>query len=131
MSDINAEDIRAAMADPDPVLEAFSLLLRSVAADAIQAVAMTLIMTGQDPSHVPGEYFAQAVLAESERVFLPISREKWIEIFDAYQHIRSLVDSDPELKAQVKRHREGTEQRITDAADAPRKSVDELLDGIF
>jgi hypothetical protein len=101
------------------------MLLRSVAGDAVEAVAITLGMLGQDPAKLPGEYFAQAVLVEADKVFLPISRERWIEIFDSYHEIKTIVANDPVLKAEVEAR--NNERR----ANTPKEDAPSLLDGNF
>jgi hypothetical protein len=125
MSEINADMLRQVINTPDPTLEAFSMLLRSVAGDAVEAVAITLGMLGQDPAKLPGEYFAQAVLVEADKVFLPISRERWIEIFDSYHEIKNIVANDPVLKAEVEAR--NNERR----ANTPKEDAPSLLDGNF
>lgn len=144
MKEINADAVRQVLSDPDPVLEALSLLLKSVAADAVEILAGTLAMIGHDPSQLPAEFFVQAVMIEAEKVFQPIGRQKWIDIYDSYQQVKTLVDNDPVLKAEVAASKDAMPTRLRTAKHkqamglpnsvqqpgyAP--SVDDLLDGNF
>lgn len=128
MGEVNADSIRSVINTPDPVLEAFSMLLRSVAADACAAVSGALAYTGNDPSRLPGEFFAQAILVEADRVFVPITREKWIEVFDSYQNIKDIVNNDPRLKAEVEARRMGAQGTTITTTET---STSGLLDGDF
>lgn len=134
MQEINADMVRAAMADADPMLEALSILLKSIAQESVAALAGTLSMIGQNPREMPGEFFVQAMLVEGEKVFKSITRERWIAIYDSYTRIKSLVDGDPELKAELVAHKAGTEDRLERALSEKPKataSVESLLDGQF
>jgi len=125
--EVSAEQIRSVINNPDPIIDAFSMLLRSVAGDAVEAVAITLGMLGHDPRSLPGEYFAQAVLVEIDKVFVEVSREKWIEIFDSYHKIKEIVNADPQLKAEVAAR---NAQRY-EAPESPKPEAFGLLDGNF
>lgn len=144
MEEINADMVRRAINEPDPVLEALSLLLKSVAADAVEILSSTLTMIGHDPTQLPAEFFVQAIMIESEKVFKNISREKWIDIYDSYQQVKGLVDGDPALRAEIQASKDTLPQRLRQAKHqqamaqpeptsragyAP--SVNDLLDGNF
>lgn len=144
MKEIDANMVRQAINEPDPILEALSLLLKSVAADAVEILSATLSMMGHDPSQLPAEFFLQAVMIESEKVFKDITREKWIDIYDSYQQVKALVDADPQLKAEIQASKETLPQRLRQAKHQQAMSqpeptsragyapsVNDLLDGNF
>jgi len=129
MEEINAETVRAAIHDTDPSLEALSLLLKSVAGDAVAILAGTLRMMGQNPADMPGEFFLQSVLIESERAFKPISREKWVAVYDTYMQIKAVIETNPDLQKELRSHKESAAERLSQAVS--QDSLDGLLDGDF
>lgn len=133
MEEINEDAVRAAIRDTDPQLEALSLLLKSVAGDAVTVLSSTLRMMGHNPAEMPGEIFLQSILIEADRAFQPISREKWISIHDTYMQIKSIVESNPGLQQELKAHKEGVGERLSRAADALGTDgpIAGLLDGDF
>lgn len=135
MGEINADTVRQAMADADPVLVALSILLREVSAEAVVHLAGTLAMTGHDPSKMPGEFLLQSMLVESEKVFKHIDRDSWIAIYDSYQEVKAVVDANPDLRNDVEDYANKTEKHMREAVlglqDDTAVASDPLLDGQF
>jgi len=120
---ITEATVRASMENVHPVLEALSILLKEVSVDAVRNVAAVLATLGVDPTTLPGEYLMQSMLVEADRLFVAITRENWIRIYDAYQQVKAIVDSNPDLKKQF-----GREEATTPEAPPEQGG---LLDGDF
>lgn len=127
MTDITPETVHAAITSADPVLEALSILLKEIAVEAVGSLSAVIRLTGNDPALMPGEYLLQAVLVEADKVFQPVSRETWLQIYDAYHAVKAIIDANPELAESMRQHKESaiSELRTTESA------VDALLDGQF
>lgn len=140
MSEINAETVKSAIRNADPVLEALSVVLKEVSAGAIEALSEVLAYLGHDAHLMPGEFMMQAMLVESEKSFQHISRENWIKIYDAYTEIKAIIDSNPDIQSEVVKHRETQAERLTSAAAKAEPvhhvvggelKIDKLLNGDF
>lgn len=137
MQEINADMIRKVLNEPDPMMEAFSALIKSVASDAVEILASALALTGHDPSQLPSEFFVQAVLIEAEKVFQPVDRNKWMDIYDSYAQIKRLVAADPSLQAQILQSRAGAQERVQNSPEIRNlrevtgPPVSDLLNGDF
>lgn len=141
MGEINVAQVRDAIQNADPVLEALSVILREITGGAVDALAEVLMVLGHDPSIMPGEYLVQAMLVESEKVFGSISRENWIKMFDSYTEVKAIIDANPQLKDEAMAHR-GTETERLAAATRSHISgehhvtggsldIDKLMNGEF
>jgi hypothetical protein len=132
MQEINAEVIREVIANPDPMLEALSLMLKQIATETVHAVAGMLSMMGASPEMLPGEYLLQAVLVEADKVFHPIDRDNWIKIYDGYHKVKAVIEADPALKADLDRAFTAAVAHVEDTiVDVPAPAVNSLLDGDF
>jgi hypothetical protein len=140
MSEINAETVRSAIKNADPVLEALSVVLKEVTAGAAEALVEVLEMLGHDAHLMPGEFLMQSMLVESEKTFQPISREDWIKIYDSYTEIKAIIDGNPDLQGEIVKHWETQEERLTSAAAKSEPvhhvaggelKIDKLLNGDF
>lgn len=120
MEEITVDTVREAVTASDPMMEAVAILMREIARDAVGNLAGILSMTGADPTLLPGEYLLQAVLVESDKVFKPISRERWIEVYDVYHTVQGIIDANPDIKEAY--------QQEHQVQGSP---VDALLDGLF
>lgn len=127
MTEINTDSVRAAINEPDPVLESLGLLLKEVSADMVRTLASVLAMTGHNPTGMPAEFLLQAVLVEAEKVFNPISRENWIKIYDSYQAVKAVIEANPDIQAALAARRAA----LHGQAEAPAQTPDSLLDGQF
>ena len=123
MEEIDKDVVERAINDPNPVMEVLSNLLKSVATEAVGGLAQVLVMLGVDPASMPGQYFAQSMLVAADGVFGTISREDWIECYDAYLRVRKILDENPELRATLMEKKTGTQ--LAPPADDP------LLSGEF
>jgi hypothetical protein len=140
MSEINAETVRSAINNADPVLEALSVVLKEVTAGAAEALVEVLGMLGHDAHQMPGEFLMQSMLVESEKTFQPISRENWIKIYDSYTEIKAIIDGNPDLQGEIVKHKESQTERLTSAAASTEPvhhvvggelKIDKLLNGDF
>jgi hypothetical protein len=123
--DITADTIKAAIDSPNPMMEALSNLLKTVAHAAVENLSDVLRMLGVDPVTMPGAFFAQALLVEADKAFVPISREEWINVYDSYQQIKAILAGNPDLREALYNMHDDTAQA---AAETPH---DALLDGKF
>jgi hypothetical protein len=127
MSEISAEQIREVISNPDPVLEALSLMLRELAGETVDALATVLSMLGTNPTQLPGEYLLQAVLVEADKVFAPVSRENWIKIYDSYKEVQRVIEANPELKSELNK----SFGKAAETSAAKEDPFEALLDGKF
>lgn len=99
--EINADMVRAAVVDPDPMMEALTTLLKTVATEAVAGLSTVLGMLGVDPRTMPGTFFAQAILVAADGAFLPISREDWITVYDSYEQIKEILVKNPDIREEL------------------------------
>lgn len=114
MENINAETVRAAVNESNPVLEALSILLGEVSRDAVSSLAGVLGMVGVPAETLPGEYLLQSILVEAEKVFKHITRERWIDIYDSYQQVKAVIDANPDLKDEVAKKHDADREKLLD-----------------
>lgn len=136
MQEITPDTIRDVIANPNPLMEALSFLLKEIADEAVTAVESVLSVVGSDPAQLPVAFFIQAMLVEAEKHFRPIaSREEWLKIYDAYVAVKAVIESNPDIKAQL----EGQLGRPVQARQVPASSLpvpsvselENLLNGEF
>lgn len=131
MQEISADTIREVLSNPDPMLEALSLMLKEVAMETVFTVAGMLSVFGASPDMLPAEYLIQAVLVEADKVFHPVSRDNWIKIYDGYHQVKAVIDADPSLKAELDKAYAAAVATVEEAAATEAKVDNALLDGDF
>lgn len=124
MEEITRDTVERAITAPDAMLDALSQVLKSVATEAAGGLAAVLGMLGVDPTTMPGQYFAQAMLVAADQVFQPVTRDEWIEAYDAYHQVKTVLEQNPDLREALVEKKAALQSESAGAPDA-------LLDGEF
>jgi hypothetical protein len=124
MEEITKATVEKAITEPEPMMDALSHLLKSVAMESTAGLASVLVMLGVDPATMPSQYFIQAMLVASDGVFQPVTREDFIACYDTYEQVRKVLEDNPDLHSALIAKKAGRQEGVAAAADA-------LLDGEF